>query len=199
MSVDPFKGRAPRPADPMRVLHRFTRPGGHHAEIAHRDIKAFNAIEMIVFVDGSLLESQMFHNGREVERIRQRFKQESGNSSMRIWLLLKSTNAPRAMRQSLIPDPERAAIIRRVFKRYATGTYTKQEILQKATQWGLTNRRGQPLSSQSDWNVVAKSSCTSASSTSWKLVFAVSVATSSRGSTKRSSPKMASGELNSGP
>ena len=52
------------------------------------------------------------------------------------------------MRQSLIPDPERAAIVRRVFKQYATGTYTKQEILQKATQWGITNRRGQPLSSQ---------------------------------------------------
>jgi len=44
--------------------------------------------------------------------------------------------------------PERAAIVRRIFKHYATGTYTKQEILQKATQWGLTNRRGQPLSSQ---------------------------------------------------
>ena len=52
------------------------------------------------------------------------------------------------MRQSLMPDPERAAIVRRLFKQYATGTYTKQEILQKATQWGLTNRRGQPLSSQ---------------------------------------------------
>ena len=45
-------------------------------------------------------------------------------------------------------DPEPAAIVRRLFKHYATGTYTKQEILQKATQWGLTNHRGQPLSSQ---------------------------------------------------
>ena len=61
---------------------------------------------------------------------------------------LSSRNAPRAMRQSSMPDPERAAIVRRLFKHYATGTYTKQEILQKATQWGLTNRRGQPLSSQ---------------------------------------------------
>jgi len=57
-------------------------------------------------------------------------------------------NAPRAMRQSLMRDPERAAIVRRLFKQYATGTYTKQEILPKATQWGLTNRRGQPLTSQ---------------------------------------------------
>ena len=57
-------------------------------------------------------------------------------------------NTPRSMRQSLTADPERAAIVRRLFKQYATGTYTKQEILQKATQWGLTNRRGQPLISQ---------------------------------------------------
>ena len=41
-----------------------------------------------------------------------------------------------------------AAIVRRLFKQYATGTYTKQDILRKATQWGLTNRRGQPLTSQ---------------------------------------------------
>jgi site-specific DNA recombinase len=57
-------------------------------------------------------------------------------------------NSPRGVRGSLMPDPERAAIVRRIFKHYATGTYTKLEILQKATQWGLTNRRGQPLSSQ---------------------------------------------------
>ena len=41
-----------------------------------------------------------------------------------------------------------AAIVRRLFKQHATGTHTKQEILRKAKQWGLTNRRGQPLSSQ---------------------------------------------------
>ena len=45
-------------------------------------------------------------------------------------------NAPRAMGQSLMPDPERAAMVRRLFKQCATGTYTKQEIPQKATEWG---------------------------------------------------------------
>jgi Recombinase len=49
---------------------------------------------------------------------------------------------------SVMPDPERAPIVRRLFKQYATGMYTNQEVLQKATQWGLTNRRGQPPSSQ---------------------------------------------------
>ena len=57
-------------------------------------------------------------------------------------------NAPRVMGKSLMPDPERAPIVRRLFKKYATGTHTKQEMLQKATRWGLTYSRGQPLSSQ---------------------------------------------------
>src|SRR5688500_10224783 len=61
---------------------------------------------------------------------------------------LLAITAMAACSGSLIPDPDRAAIVRRLFKQYATGTYTKQEILRKATQWGLTNRRGQPLTSQ---------------------------------------------------
>lgn len=51
----------------MRVLHSFAKPGGHWAEIRERKVTQFAAIEFIVFVDGSLLESQMFHNGREVD------------------------------------------------------------------------------------------------------------------------------------
>jgi site-specific DNA recombinase len=57
-------------------------------------------------------------------------------------------NAPRAMGKSLMPDPERAPIVRRVFEEYATGRFNKQQILQQATAWGLRNRRGAPLSSQ---------------------------------------------------
>ena len=57
-------------------------------------------------------------------------------------------NAPRAMGKSLIPDPDRGPIVRRVFQEYASGRFTKQQMLQLATRWGLTNRRGQPLSSQ---------------------------------------------------
>ena len=57
-------------------------------------------------------------------------------------------NAPRAMGKSLMPDPDRAPIVRRVFEEYATGRFSKQQILQQATAWGLRNRRGVPLSSQ---------------------------------------------------
>lgn len=67
MSGDPFRGRSGNAAAPMIVLHRFTKPGGHVAEIRERNVTESRAIEFLVFVDGSLLESQMFHGGREVE------------------------------------------------------------------------------------------------------------------------------------
>lgn len=50
----------------MTVLHRFTKPG-HWAEIRERKVTQFYAIEFLVFVDGSLLESQMFHGARIAE------------------------------------------------------------------------------------------------------------------------------------
>jgi hypothetical protein len=53
-------------------------------------------------------------------------------------------NAPRAIGKSLMPDPDRAPIVRRVFEGYATGRFTKQQVLEQARAWGLTN----PLSSQ---------------------------------------------------
>ena len=57
-------------------------------------------------------------------------------------------NAPRAMGKSLMPDPERAPVVRRVFEEYATGRFTKQQVLEQARAWGLTNRRNRALTSQ---------------------------------------------------
>jgi site-specific DNA recombinase len=57
-------------------------------------------------------------------------------------------NAPRATGKSLLHDPERAPLVRRAFEDYATGRFTKQQILERATRAGLRNRRGRPLSSQ---------------------------------------------------
>ena len=57
-------------------------------------------------------------------------------------------NAARSMGKSLIHDPERARLVRRAFENYATGQYTKEQLLKRARAWGLTNRRGKPLTSQ---------------------------------------------------
>ena len=57
-------------------------------------------------------------------------------------------NAPRELGKSLMPDPERAPLVRRAFEKYATGRFTKEQLLKQARTWGLTNRRGRPLTSQ---------------------------------------------------
>ena len=46
-------------------------------------------------------------------------------------------NAPRAMGKSLMPDPERAPLVRRVFEEYATGRFTKQQAARAGTSLGL--------------------------------------------------------------
>jgi site-specific DNA recombinase len=57
-------------------------------------------------------------------------------------------NAPRSIGKSLVPDPGRAPLVRRAFEDYATGQYTKEQVLKRTRTWGLTNRRGKPLTSQ---------------------------------------------------
>lgn len=49
---------------PMRVLYRFTKPGGHVAEIKERRITSFEALEWMEFIDGNLIESRMYHGER---------------------------------------------------------------------------------------------------------------------------------------
>jgi hypothetical protein len=57
-------------------------------------------------------------------------------------------NAPRAMGKSLIPDPERAPLVRRAFQDFATGRFTKHEVRKAVIALGLKTRRGQPVPSQ---------------------------------------------------
>jgi hypothetical protein len=48
----------------------------------------------------------------------------------------------------LVHDPERAALVQRAFEEYATGRFTKEQLLKQVRTWGLRNRRGKPLTSQ---------------------------------------------------
>ena len=49
---------------------------------------------------------------------------------------------------SLIPDPERAHLIRRAFEEYGTGGLTTQQVLRHVTALGLTTQRGRGVSPQ---------------------------------------------------
>ena len=57
-------------------------------------------------------------------------------------------NAPRSMGKSLIHDPQRGPLVRRAFEEYSTGRFTKEQLLKHVRTWGLTNRRGRPLTLQ---------------------------------------------------
>ena len=57
-------------------------------------------------------------------------------------------NAPRAMGKSLIPDPERAPLVRRAVQDFATGRFTKHEVRNAVIALGLKTRPGQPVPSQ---------------------------------------------------
>jgi site-specific DNA recombinase len=57
-------------------------------------------------------------------------------------------NAPRAMGKSLVPDPDRAPLVRRAFQDFSTGRFTKEEVRKAVIALGLKTRRGQPVPSQ---------------------------------------------------
>ena len=58
-------------------------------------------------------------------------------------------NAPKWSKASLVYDPERGPLVRRAFEDLATGHYTKQEVIARATEAGLRSRKGLRLSPQS--------------------------------------------------
>lgn len=60
----PVRGRTTQVSAPMRVLHRFTKPGGHWAEIRERKVSQWQALEFLVYVNGHMQESWMFHGAR---------------------------------------------------------------------------------------------------------------------------------------
>ncbi len=51
-------------------------------------------------------------------------------------------------RKTVIPDPERAFLIKRLFQEYATGVYSQAELIRKAREWGLRTRTGNSVSTQ---------------------------------------------------
>lgn len=61
--ITPFKGRKSRESTPTQVLRRFVK-SGRIAEIHERSLTALAAVEFIVFVDGSMMKSELFHGKR---------------------------------------------------------------------------------------------------------------------------------------
>jgi site-specific DNA recombinase len=66
------------------------------------------------------------------------------------WVFLAAIGyltAPRSIAKSLVHDPQRGPLVRLAFEEYATGRFTKEQLLKHARARGLTNRRGRLLTS----------------------------------------------------
>src|SRR5436190_3929636 len=64
-------------------------------------------------------------------------------------------NAPKWSGKSLAPDPDRAPLVTRAFDDFATGQFTKEEVLATITRLGFQTRKGLTLNPQSFGRLLA--------------------------------------------
>jgi site-specific DNA recombinase len=99
-------------------------------------------------MEGVLAAFAQFDNDVRSERTRGGMKAALELGRWTFLAPLGYLNAPRATGKSRIPDPERAALVRRAFQDFATGRFTKDEVRKNVNALGLTTRRGKPVPSQ---------------------------------------------------
>jgi hypothetical protein len=63
-------------------------------------------------------------------------------------------NAPKWSTSSLVHDPERGPLVKQAFENLASGRFTAQEVIRRATDAGLRTRRDRPLSPQTFGNML---------------------------------------------
>ena len=99
-------------------------------------------------MEGVLAAFAQFDNDVRSERTRGGMKAALELGRWTFLAPLGYLNAPRSTGKSLIPDPERASLVRRAFQDLATGRFTKDEIRKSVIALGLKTRRGRPVPSQ---------------------------------------------------
>src|SRR5438094_329667 len=99
-------------------------------------------------MEGVLAAFAQFDNDVRSERTRGGMKAALELGRWTFLAPLGYLNAHRTTGRSLIPDPERAPLVRRAFQDFATGRFTKHEVRQNVNALGLTTRRGKPVPSQ---------------------------------------------------
>src|SRR5438105_8486349 len=96
-------------------------------------------------MEGVLAAFAQFDNDVRSERTRGGMKAALELGRWTFLAPLGYLNAHRLTGRSLIPDPERAPLVRRAFQEFATGRFTKDEVLKNVNALGLTTRRAGPL------------------------------------------------------
>lgn len=106
-------------------------------------------------MEGVLASFAQFDNDVRSERTRAGMRAAMERGRWTFLAPLGYLNSPRYAGTSLVPDPVRAPLVRQAFDAFATGRYTKREILAQLTAGGFTNRAGQPPQPQTITNMLA--------------------------------------------
>src|SRR5947208_17004210 len=100
-------------------------------------------------MEGVLAAFAQYDNDVRSERTRagMRMALEQGR-----WMFIPPVgylNAPKWTGKSLMRDPDRAALVTKAFEEFATGRFTKEEVLDAATRSGFRTRSGSIMNPQS--------------------------------------------------
>jgi site-specific DNA recombinase len=99
-------------------------------------------------MEGLLSQFAEFDNAVRAERSTNGMKARLKSGSWPFKAPLGYLNAKTASGKTLVPDPERAPLIREAFTRFATGLHTKGEVREHVTVMGLRTRSGAKVSAE---------------------------------------------------
>lgn len=100
-------------------------------------------------MEGVLAAFAQFDNDVRAERTRAGMRAALEQGRWTFVPPLGYLNAPKWAGKSLVADPERGELVKRAFEEFATGRFTKEQVLDKVTRLGLRTRTGRTLNPQS--------------------------------------------------
>lgn len=105
-------------------------------------------------MEGVLASFAQFDNDRRAEIVRAGMKAALEAGRWTFLAPLGYVNSPKYSGTSLVPDPERGPLVRQAFADFATGRYTKRDVLDRMVAAGFRNRAGQPPQPQTITNML---------------------------------------------
>ena len=100
-------------------------------------------------MEGVLAAFAQFDNDVRAERTRAGMRAALEQGRWTFVPPLGYLNAPKWTGKSLVPDPDRGVLVTKAFEEFATGRFTKEEVLDSVTRLGLRTRNGLVLNPQS--------------------------------------------------
>jgi hypothetical protein len=105
-------------------------------------------------LEGVLASFAQFDNDERSERAKAGMRAALERGRWTFLAPLGYENSRARAGASLEPDRERAPLVRQAFEDFATGKYTKLQILERLTAAGFRNRKGQPPQPQTVVNML---------------------------------------------